>query len=179
MLLGDIPALLEAFVRSAVSLDGADGYPVFSPARSMAQADFNEVLERLCTAWKPGKPPPVPKSDEMAPETLPSSSSHAGSNGSGASSSRPVASSPMPKRMPDDDDIDPKQKAASDNLIAMRVLMAPVYRRLEQNRQTGAQKGRGMPLMLLCSPRVDVVIAWLAATQLPEWEDATVARARE
>ncbi|EJD54510.1 hypothetical protein AURDEDRAFT_179652 [Auricularia subglabra TFB-10046 SS5] len=47
LLLGDFTALLPALVRCLALVDGLEGYPVFLPARSMAQAEFLEILDRL------------------------------------------------------------------------------------------------------------------------------------
>jgi len=55
MLLGEFPALAERYTQSAIAIDGFDGYPLFVPARSMAQADFGEVLERLADGWRGAK----------------------------------------------------------------------------------------------------------------------------
>ncbi|KAG7100057.1 hypothetical protein E1B28_001842 [Marasmius oreades] len=53
LLLGDFTAILGRFARTAALVDGLEGYPVFLPPRSMAQAEFIEVLERLA-GWKVG-----------------------------------------------------------------------------------------------------------------------------
>jgi hypothetical protein len=57
LMLGDFPALLRAFVRAAAVVDGLEGYPVFLPPRSMAQAEFVETLERLAGGWRIGVQP--------------------------------------------------------------------------------------------------------------------------
>jgi hypothetical protein len=57
ILLGDFPILLSAFYRAAVLVDGLEGYPVFLPPRSMAQAEFVEILERLAGGWRTGIQP--------------------------------------------------------------------------------------------------------------------------
>ncbi|KAH9980606.1 hypothetical protein BJV74DRAFT_855962 [Russula compacta] len=57
LILGDFPALLRAFVRTATVVDGLEGYPVFLPPRSMAQAEFVETLERLAGGWRIGVQP--------------------------------------------------------------------------------------------------------------------------
>ena len=59
LLLGDFPALLPAFARAAALVDGLEGYPVFLPPRSMAQAEFVEILERLAGGWRAGTVPPA------------------------------------------------------------------------------------------------------------------------
>lgn len=192
LMLGDTHTLLETFVKSAVSLDGADGYPVFSPARSMAQADFNEVLERLCSSWKYGKPaksypaqtssnlgtyPSSPRATSK-PQAGPSDNSPSTSAAANPSSSSSLSSSSGPQGAPAASSTpsqasaqQPDKTSASSSFTAMRTLLAPVYAKLAQQRKNGAAKGRGIPLMLLCSPRVDIVLAWLAAVHLPAWED--------
>ncbi|KAI0290534.1 hypothetical protein B0F90DRAFT_1785233 [Multifurca ochricompacta] len=57
LMLGDFSALLRAFVRAATVVDGLEGYPVFLPPRSMAQAEFVETLERLAGGWRVGVQP--------------------------------------------------------------------------------------------------------------------------
>ena len=57
LLLGDFVSIIPEFYRSAQLVDGLEGYPVFLPPRSMAQAEFVEVLERLAYSWKNGTQP--------------------------------------------------------------------------------------------------------------------------
>ncbi|KAG1742763.1 uncharacterized protein EDB91DRAFT_1037121, partial [Suillus paluster] len=57
LMLADLPTLLATFSRTAVIVDGLEGYPVFLPPRSMAQAEFIEVLERLAGGWMTGVQP--------------------------------------------------------------------------------------------------------------------------
>ena len=57
ILLGDFSSLIPTFYRSAMLVDGLEGYPVFLPPRSMAQAEFIEVLERLAGGWRTGVQP--------------------------------------------------------------------------------------------------------------------------
>jgi hypothetical protein len=57
IMLGDFPSLLPTFYRSAMLVDGLEGYPVFLPPRSMAQAEFIEILERLAGGWRTGVQP--------------------------------------------------------------------------------------------------------------------------
>ncbi|THU96896.1 hypothetical protein K435DRAFT_965768 [Dendrothele bispora CBS 962.96] len=54
LLLGDFQKILPTFIRTAALVDGLEGYPVFLPPRSMAQAEFVEILERLAGGWKRG-----------------------------------------------------------------------------------------------------------------------------
>ena len=57
LMLGELPTLLTTLARSAVIIDGLEGYPIFLPPKSMAQAEFIEVLERLASGWKVGIQP--------------------------------------------------------------------------------------------------------------------------
>lgn len=57
LMLGDFTTLVPTFTRSALLVDGLEGYPVFLPPRSMSQAEFVEVLERLAGGWKNGVQP--------------------------------------------------------------------------------------------------------------------------
>lgn len=181
LMLGEPQALLETFVKSAISLDGADGYPVFSPARSMAQADFNEILERLCSSWKHGKPARNQNSADSKAKTNSSagtSQTQAGSSDGGGPMPEAESSSSGPKgrrgTFPTSQGTpeQPYSPSTFSGLAAIRTLLAPVYAKLQQRRKTGKTKGSGIPMMLLCSPRVDIVLAWLAAVHLPNWEDA-------
>lgn len=53
-MLGNFSRILPTYIRTAALVDGLEGYPVFLPPRSMAQAEFVEVLERLGSGWKKG-----------------------------------------------------------------------------------------------------------------------------
>ncbi|GLB43647.1 hypothetical protein LshimejAT787_1401590 [Lyophyllum shimeji] len=57
LMLGDFINILPTFARTAALVDGLEGYPVFLPPRSMGQAEFIEVLERLAGSWKHGIQP--------------------------------------------------------------------------------------------------------------------------
>lgn len=57
LMLADFVSLLPTFIRTASLIDGLEGYPVFLPPRSMAQAEFIEVLERLAGGWSNGIQP--------------------------------------------------------------------------------------------------------------------------
>ncbi|KAF8640871.1 hypothetical protein AX17_000519 [Amanita inopinata Kibby_2008] len=54
VMLADFATVLPLFVRTAALVDGLEGYPVFLPPRSMGQAEFVEVLERLASGWRNG-----------------------------------------------------------------------------------------------------------------------------
>ncbi|KZO96459.1 hypothetical protein CALVIDRAFT_563940 [Calocera viscosa TUFC12733] len=109
LLLGDFAGLLSAFQRTAMLVDGLEGYPIFLPARSMAQAEFIEVLERLAGGWRLGTmphslsvrrlaieapPPPVitilASTDAESSGTIPSPSD-ASSSTSAAAASAPAS----------------------------------------------------------------------------------------
>lgn len=90
LMLGDFPGLLPAFSRTAALVDGLEGYPVFLPPRSMSQAEFVEVLERLAGGWKNGIQPHSlsrANSKQLAIEAPPRSRSPACSSSSSSSSS--------------------------------------------------------------------------------------------
>ncbi|KAF8314474.1 hypothetical protein DL93DRAFT_2167267 [Clavulina sp. PMI_390] len=179
LMLGEPDGVLDNYVKAAISLDGADGYPIFSPARSMAQSDFNEILERLCAAWKYGKVAQNSTTQvglNVAFQAQASSSSRNSASGSGASGSGSGSSTSRP-------DVKGKRPVLSSRgseehadtetsgLEAIRTLLAPIYTKLAHQRRAGSSRPAGMPLMLYCSPRVDVALAWLAAVHLPSWED--------
>lgn len=73
LILGDFAALLPAFQRAAALIDGLEGYPVFLPARSMAQAEFIEILERLASGWSIGQRPHSLSQKRLAIEAPPES----------------------------------------------------------------------------------------------------------
>lgn len=57
LMLGEFEALANGFERTAHLVAGLEGYPIFLPPRSMAQAEFIETLERLAGGWKFAKFP--------------------------------------------------------------------------------------------------------------------------
>ena len=57
LMLADFEGLLPRFVHTAVVVDGLEGYPVFLPPRSMGQAEFMELLDRLAGGWRLGTQP--------------------------------------------------------------------------------------------------------------------------
>ncbi|KAF8955209.1 hypothetical protein BDZ97DRAFT_1859464 [Flammula alnicola] len=57
LMLADFAAVIPTFIRTASVVDGLEGYPIFLPPRSMAQAEFIEVLERLAGGWRNGIQP--------------------------------------------------------------------------------------------------------------------------
>ncbi|KZT52902.1 hypothetical protein CALCODRAFT_458667 [Calocera cornea HHB12733] len=112
LLLGDFAGLLSAFQRTAMLVDGLEGYPIFLPARSMAQAEFVEVLERLAGGWRVGAmphslsirrlaieaPPPTVILDQ-APSSAQSSSTSPAPSEDSSSTSTAAVSAPASTRM--------------------------------------------------------------------------------
>ncbi|KAJ7773389.1 hypothetical protein B0H16DRAFT_148111 [Mycena metata] len=226
IMLGDFGTLLSTFVRSAGIVDGLEGYPVFLPPRSMAQAEFIEVLERLAGGWRTGigafiveesdaggrgkakgkaplaieAPPSEADADHdhhLRVSTASSSmgqgsgSSHSGSgsssvpdsstntlfNGTSASSSSSSSTSPSPTRAPTPVAPSPHAQA----LNSARILLAPVAARqrarenekanLKKNGKAGVKKPMSINIPLH-GPRVDVILAWLGAVQIPALDRA-------
>ncbi|KAJ7571999.1 hypothetical protein C8J56DRAFT_844273, partial [Mycena floridula] len=187
----DFAGLLPTFIKTAALVDGLEGYPVFLPPRSMAQAEFVEVLERLAGGWKLGIQPhsfsrlrskgrlaieAPPKSPVLpALSQTNSSSSINGSSSSnlldGGSTSQAEteaeAEEPAIARRPD----------ADEALDSARILLAPVLnRQKERAEKAAADKASGSKKKTLSiniplhGPRVEVILAWLAAVHLPELE---------
>ncbi|KAJ7274321.1 hypothetical protein B0H12DRAFT_1088128 [Mycena haematopus] len=221
LMLGDFTNLLTTFVRTAAIVDGLEGYPVFLPPRSMAQAEFIEALERLAGGWRTGVGPytvdgesgvgrgkdkaKVPLAIEglLSPDldddrwhrapnsggqgdgsasasgsgsTLSDSTlSDIGINGTSSSSSSSTspsetrAATPMAPSAPS-----PHAQA----LNSARILLAPVVarqraRELEKKRNAKAGTKKPMSINIpLHGPRVDVILAWLGAVQIPALEAA-------
>ncbi|KAH9947088.1 hypothetical protein B0H21DRAFT_740280 [Amylocystis lapponica] len=175
LLLGDFPALLPGFIRTAAVVDGLEGYPVFLPPRSMAQAEFMEVLERLAGGWRNGiqphslsransklaeieaprspkarevecaPDPPSPDSDRLASST---STLPVGINGSSSSARIHVSQPPSGHETPSSaaDRVD-----LAESLDCARILLAPVVARqrskAEQNAiEKASGKGKKKPL---------------------------------
>ena len=194
LMLGDFPTLLTTFTRSAVLVDGLEGYPVFLPPRSMAQAEFIEVLERLASGWKVGiQPHSAMRAGSVAnrlaieaPPLSPSSSLlevMSSSSGDTADSwSTPYASTssaPAPfSNTPGRDVPSALKQALVDALDCMRILLVPVAARQKQRvSQAVAEKAsnntKKKPLNInipLHGPRVEIILAWLAAVHLVEFE---------
>src|SRR5258708_35999584 len=57
LMLADFLAIIPLFVRAAAISEGSEGYPVFLRPRSMAQAAFIRVLERLARGRRKGSHP--------------------------------------------------------------------------------------------------------------------------
>ncbi|EPQ60075.1 hypothetical protein GLOTRDRAFT_51932 [Gloeophyllum trabeum ATCC 11539] len=158
MMMGDFVGLVHAFARTAALVDGLEGYPVFLPPRSMAHAEFVEILERLARGWRVGvvgtrrkdgrggkskvltieaPPPPLPERestpederDASETDTIgPSASSSSISSACGSTTSTFVGSSSSSPTS------SPVTSPAPDpmlveNLMCARVLLAPVVKR--------------------------------------------------
>ncbi|KIJ54366.1 hypothetical protein M422DRAFT_153861 [Sphaerobolus stellatus SS14] len=174
LLLGDFVNLLPVFGRAATLVDGLEGYPVFLPARSMAQAEFIEALERLAAGWKTGLRP-----HSYSPErlTVLSRRSLHNVNNPDFSASFDERSTPIGKGS--NGKSTPALPAPlEEQLDCARILLAPVAQRQREraerttgNRTSGADKKKHVPINIpLHGPRVEIVLAWLAAAHLPELE---------
>ncbi|KAJ7104072.1 hypothetical protein B0H15DRAFT_6260 [Mycena belliarum] len=215
LMLGDFTTLLTTFVRTASIVDGLEGYPVFLPPRSMAQAEFIEVLERLAGGWRTGvaayslqgehntggrgkekEKERLAIEDRLVAHPLPSqrlslgqgnsSSSLATASGSGASettlndallngTSTSSSSSTSPSQTRSATPLAPSPHAQA--LNSARILLAPVAARQrareieradlnKKNGKTGAKRLMSINIPLH-GPRVDVILAWLGAVQIP------------
>jgi hypothetical protein len=224
LMLGDFTALLRAFLRAATVIDGLEGYPVFLPPRSMAQAEFVETLERLAGGWRVGvqphararhgpighangkqlaiEPPPLPPIEAHIPipsaflDPLAPSTSSSGL-GSGSGSSSALVPTPAlglhvePETGPGFDLVE--------SLDCARIILAPVVERQRVRAEQSAfekklssrsssssssltsvggcsgssENTRKKPLPItipLHGPRVEIVLAWMAAVWLVELE---------
>lgn len=194
LLLADFTAILPTFVRTASLVDGLEGYPVFLPPRSMAQAEFIEVLERLASGWRIGTQPHSlmhngngkflaieasrpPSPDPPQPESSVSSSCELDPQAPSSSKLRcpPSSRQSQPSRT--------INGAGRPDLVealdSARILLAPVASRQWQRAEaTANEKANGnnnkkkpLPINIpLHGPRVEVILAWLGAVQLPELE---------
>ncbi|KAF7316792.1 CRAL-TRIO-N domain-containing protein [Mycena chlorophos] len=185
ILLGDFTNLLPVFVNTAKTVDGLEGYPVFLPPRSLAQAEFIEVLQRLASGWKIGIAPyfvadspsrgkekerarieEIPdEPTHLEPDNIPPPVSASSSSSSASSPSATRATTPVP----------PSPHAQA--LNSLRILLAPVLahqreREEERNRpKKGAKKAPSINIPLH-GPRVDIILAWIAAVHFPALERA-------
>jgi hypothetical protein len=201
LMLGELPTLLTTFMRSAVLVDGLEGYPVFLPPRSMAQAEFIEVLERLASGWKVGiQPHSAMRAGSVAnrraieaPPLSPSSSlfevmsSCSGDTADScstpfASTSSAAKATPTPSLNTPGCNVPLAIKQARIDLVealdCLRILLVPVAaRQKERVSQAVAEKAsnntKKKPLNInipLHGPRVEIILAWLAAVHLVEFE---------
>ncbi|KAJ7756520.1 hypothetical protein DFH07DRAFT_820848 [Mycena maculata] len=226
LMLGDFTALLSTFVRTAGVVDGLEGYPVFLPPRSMAQAEFVEVLERLAGGWKAGvgiysvpgessangrgkakEKERLAIEDRLQTEITDEPQHHLPSTrplmhkvGQGSSSSSATSNS-RPNSVPDSAPCDPLPNGHSTSsssstspsetrsatpvppspyaqaLNSARILLAPVFARqrareaekLSLSKKGGVKKPMNINIPLH-GPRVDVILAWLGAVQIPALE---------
>ncbi|KAH9830461.1 uncharacterized protein C8Q71DRAFT_716887 [Rhodofomes roseus] len=195
LFLGDFPSLLPVFTRTAAIVDGLEGYPVFLPPRSMAQAEFVEVLERLAGGWRNGVQPHslsranqkqlaiecAPSAKAKTVERVPTppspdASSSLGVNGSSSSTAVHMPPSPSPSGRNT-----PSSATEREDLLevldAARILLAPVVKRQRERAEKAAAdkatngKTKNKPLNInipLHGPRVEIVLAWLGAVHLPD-----------
>ncbi|KAJ7475914.1 hypothetical protein FB451DRAFT_1245240 [Mycena latifolia] len=227
LMLGDFTTLLTTFVRTASVVDGLEGYPVFLPPRSMAQAEFIEVLERLAGGWRTGVAMysmlgeynvggrgKEKEKERLAIEdrleshtTSPSRRSSSptypvgqgsSSSGSGAASGSGVLESTLCDTLPNGASVSSSSSTspaqtrsatpvapspAAQALNSARILLAPVVARQrsreaeranlnKKNGKTGAKKPMSINIPLH-GPRVDVILAWLGAVQIPVLDAAS------
>jgi hypothetical protein len=127
MLLGQFEMLMSAFTKTATLVDNLEGYPIFLPARSMAQAEFVEVLERLAAGWRVGAAVGGEPEGEMG-----------------------------------------------DRLRSLRTMLGPVLKRQRERAEQAlsGEKKKGPINIPLHGPRVEIILAWLGATHLPEMAEA-------
>lgn len=185
LLLAEFSSLLPAFARAATLVDGLEGYPVFLPARSMAQAEFIEVLERLASGWNTGVQPHslaserltiVTPSPSLQPISLDASSLLS------SSTTLPVIGNDSTSPLPPPSGRDTPQSTMNngstlaENLDCARILLAPVAQRQKERAEKAAtEKAAGVdkPKTIninipLHGPRVEIVLAWIGAVHLPE-----------
>ncbi|KAI6015661.1 hypothetical protein EDC04DRAFT_2881801 [Pisolithus marmoratus] len=199
LMLGELATLVTTFARTAVIVDRLEGYPVFLPPRSMAQAEFIEVLERLASGWKVGvlshsamqagslcRRPAIeasPRSpsaclvEEMISyaEDCDPSFPIASSSTSGIVAPSPLSlerDTPTPCSSSESRRID-----LVEALDCARMLLVPVARRQKERASKAAadkaSSGNKKPLNIsipLHGPRVEIILAWFAAVHLVELE---------
>ncbi|EKM84303.1 hypothetical protein AGABI1DRAFT_117712 [Agaricus bisporus var. burnettii JB137-S8] len=195
LLLADFSNLLPQFAKTAVLVDGVEGYPIFLPPRSMGQAEFIEVLERLGIGWRSGTQPHSLASNHRGKGRLESSSNIKGKKPNGYDDDDddnypPPPSTPLPppSPFPTSPTTSTTTTAAaaeihyrhdsSHILDCARMLLAPVVKRQKERAlQAATDKAAGIkktpPINIpLHGPRVEIILAWLGAVQLPEIEGA-------
>jgi hypothetical protein len=203
LMLGQFTELLPSFIRTATLIDSLEGYPVFLPPRSMAQAEFVEVLERLASGWKSGiqpssrfcvssgklaieAPPLAPSvvssagelySDDRDPHAPSTSAAPAPGGGGGVGRSGGGSAADT------NDFVTPNHASPielAESLDCLRVLLAPVAKRRRQRAEKAARATTTSPTNVsngkktlqinipLHGPRVEIILAWLAAVHLVE-----------
>lgn len=207
LMLAELPTLLTTFAHTAILVDALEGYPVFLPPRSMAQAEFIEVLERLASGWKIGiqphlamragsvqgrlaieAPPGSPSSSVL--EVMSSSSSGGDTvdsfsapfaSTSSSAFARGRATTPLLNTPSRDTPFALKQARVdlAEALDCARILLVPVAARQKAraSQVAAAEKvsnnTKKKPLNInipLHGPRVEIILAWLAAVHLVEFE---------
>jgi len=196
LMLADLAALLPSFIQTACVVDGLEGYPVFLPPRSMAQAEFIEVLERLAGGWRNGiqphslttqrgktrlaieGPPVVRRFSAMSISRNNSQSECEDERIAGSSSSAHDLRSPglSPSTSIQEEILSSHRDDAAEALDYARILLAPVYKRQRQRAEKAALEkaanfGKAKPAPInipLHGPRVEVILAWFGAVHLPE-----------
>ncbi|KLO04992.1 hypothetical protein SCHPADRAFT_884129 [Schizopora paradoxa] len=197
LMLGEFEELANIFERTAHLVAGLEGYPVFLPPRSMAQAEFIETLERLAGGWKyakfpdalvlksaksgPVRPSYRPPSRPATPrpsygeEDLAASSSSAGpSTSNGKTPLQSGRGTPVSNE-------DERKKDLHVALESLRILLAPVItkqrdraERAAQAKQmvqaNGTKKKAPVINIPLHGPRVEIILAWIASVHLPQLE---------
>lgn len=191
LMLADIPSLLPTFARTAALVDGLEGYPVFLPPRSMSQAEFIEILERLASGWRVGVQPHASSLDVAgrllieAPPSPPLSSLESSCDDEALYTSLAEASgsSNRDQQLPalglEAPPSGPGGVDLQETLDCIRILLAPVAARQKQRAEiAAAEKANGnkkKPLNInipLHGPRVEIILAWLGAVHLVEMESA-------
>lgn len=204
LITGEFKTLLPTFSRTTMIVDGLEGYPVFLPPRSMAQAEFAEILERLTSGWAVGlqpnscsrkrlmpsgsiksngkdrevEPEPTTATDEYL-QPFCTTSACGAENSTGASSSRV----PSPALSPTTSGARHMSDSFSlmQSLDCLRILLQPVAKRqkerveVEQEAAAVGKKKKGLSISIpLHGPRVEIILAWLAAVHLVELEKVAV-----
>lgn len=185
LMLGEFGPLLRAFTHTAAVVDGLEGYPVFLPPRSMAQAEFIEVLERLAGGWQVGilphlrvclpaiQAPPSPVSlTAVPPDYEEGSSSAAPSPGPSRSSTMYSLDESFGQASLVLED-EERQHHLIASLDSARILLAPVAKRQRERsseKPGTSSSGKRMINIPLHGPRVEVILAYLGATHLAELE---------
>ncbi|KAF8527434.1 hypothetical protein BU17DRAFT_73877 [Hysterangium stoloniferum] len=180
LLLGDFVSLLPIFARTATLVDGLEGYPVFLPARSMAQAEFIEILERLASGWVIGIQPHSYASGHLTIAAPPVAEPYE-VDLSAASSSTSI---PRPRNETNYSSTSGQgilpSSSGHDSLVehldCARILLAPVAQRQREradkaaaDKASGNDKKKSLNINIpLHGPRVEVVLAYLGAVHLPD-----------
>jgi hypothetical protein len=170
LIIGNFADVASTFVHAADVVDGLEGYPVFLPPRSMAQAEFIEILDRLSSGWRIGTrphslsrrtsthlvrhgkaaaipavvtPPSPPLSAVGASLSMGSmNSSNADPSAPSASSSHSIVS--LIRRDTNDSDADAVQFDLRASLDSARMLLAPIVQQRRQKAEHATNKKRTM-----------------------------------